>query len=86
MHDDPKRIQSRTAEMQARQQNIKQKTKGNPMAKIIKKLRYVTVRECEESDPIYSEGWTIGGVIGPRQVEKDKNQRKPETEEPREEA
>jgi len=56
------------------------------MAKIIKKLRYVTVRECEESDPIYSEGWTIGGVIGPRQVEKDKNQRKPETEEPREEA
>jgi hypothetical protein len=39
------------------------------MAKIIKKLRYGTLRECEESDPIYSEGWTIGAVIRPRQTE-----------------
>ena len=52
------------------------------MAKIIKKLRYVTLRECEESDPIYSEEWTIGSVIWPRQTEQ---KRKPETKEPRKE-
>ena len=33
------------------------------MAKIIKRLRYGTVVEYEESDPIYSEGWTIGSGI-----------------------
>ena len=32
------------------------------MAKIIKKLRYGTLLEYEEHDPIYSEGWTIGPV------------------------
>ena len=55
------------------------------MAKIIKKLKYGTVRECEEHDPIYSEGWTIGSVIGPRQLEREKESKNPETEEPRKE-
>ena len=32
------------------------------MAKVIKKLRYGTLLEYEESDAIYSEGWTIGSV------------------------
>ena len=55
------------------------------MAKIIKKLKYGTVRECEEHDPIYSEGWTIGPVIRPRQLEQKKKIKKSETEEPRKE-
>ena len=55
------------------------------MAKIIKKGRYCTVRECEEHDPIYSEGWTIGPVIRPRQDEKEKKPKKSESEEPRKE-
>jgi hypothetical protein len=42
------------------------------MAKIIRKGRYVTEIEYEESDPIYSEGWTIGPVIRPRQTEEEK--------------
>ena len=41
------------------------------MAKIIKKGRYGTRTESEESDPIYSEGWTIGSVTPPRQAEQD---------------
>ena len=48
------------------------------MAKIIKKGRYGTLRECEESDPIYSEGWTIGAVIRPRQAEEEKKPKKSE--------
>ena len=55
------------------------------MAKIIKKGRYCTVRECEEHDPIYSEGWTIGAVIRPRQAEEEEKPQKSETEEPRKE-
>ena len=55
------------------------------MAKIIKKLKYGTVRECEEHDPIYSEGWTIGSVIRPRQTKQEEKTKKPKTEEPREE-
>ena len=55
------------------------------MAKIIKKGRYGTLRECEEHDPIYSEGWTIGPVIRPRQAEKEKKPKKSESEEPRKE-
>ena len=55
------------------------------MAKIIKKLKYVTVRECEEHDPIYSEGWTIGPVIGPRRPEQKEATKKPKSEEPRKE-
>ena len=41
------------------------------MAKIIKRGRYGTKIEYEESDPIYSEGWTIGSVTPPRQAEQD---------------
>ena len=41
------------------------------MAKIIRRWKYGTVRECEEHDPIYQEGWTIGAVIRPRQTEED---------------
>ena len=55
------------------------------MAKIIKKLKYVTVRECEEHDPIYQEGWTIGPVIRPRQTEQEKKTKEPETKEPKKE-
>jgi hypothetical protein len=55
------------------------------MAKIIKKGRYGTVRECEEHDPIYSEGWTIGAVIRPRQTEQDSESKEPESEEQRKE-
>ena len=55
------------------------------MAKIIKKGRYGTLRECEEHDPIYSEGWTIGSVIRPRQAEDEKKPQKSESEEPRKE-
>ena len=55
------------------------------MAKIIRKGKYCTVRECEEHDPIYSEGWTIGSVIGPRQLERGKVAKNPETEKPRKE-
>ena len=39
------------------------------MAKIIKRLPSGTLlTEAEEFDPIYSEGWTIGPVTGPRTV------------------
>ena len=55
------------------------------MAKIIKKGRYVTVRECEEHDPIYQEGWTIGSVIRPRQLEQEEKTKEPETKEPKKE-
>ena len=55
------------------------------MAKIIKKGKYGTVRECEEHDPIYSEGWTIGPVIRPRQTEQEEATKKPKSEEPRKE-
>ena len=55
------------------------------MAKIIKKLKYFTVTESEEHDPIYSEGWTIGPVIRPRQTEQEKEPKKPKTEEPKKE-
>ena len=55
------------------------------MAKIIKKLKYCTVRECEEHDPIYSEGWTIGPVNRPRRTELKEESKKSETEEPRKE-
>ena len=42
------------------------------MAKIIKRGRYGTRIEYEESDPIYSEGWTIGPIaVRPRQAEQD---------------
>ena len=51
------------------------------MAKIIKKLKYGTVRECEEHDPIYSEGWTIGPVIRPRQLEQDSESKEPQKDE-----
>ncbi len=51
------------------------------MAKIIKKGRYCTVRECEEHDHIYSEGWTIGPVIRPRQIEQEEKTKKPTNEE-----
>ena len=37
--------------------------------KVIKTLSSgVRLCEHEESDPIYSEGWTIGPVTGPRTV------------------
>ena len=55
------------------------------MAKIIRKGKYCTVREYEEHDPIYQEGWTIGPVIRPRQTEEDSESKEPETEEPRKE-
>ena len=55
------------------------------MAKIIKKLKYGTVRECEEHDPIYQEGWTIGAVTRPRQTEEEEKPQKSESEEPRKE-
>ena len=55
------------------------------MAKIIKKGRYGTLRECEEHDPIYQEGWTIGSVIRPRQLEQEEATKKPKSEEPRKE-
>jgi len=62
------------------------------MAKIIKKGRYVTLREAEEHDPIYSEGWTIGpvtplaksnngAVIGRKPNEKNSESEEPEKEE-----
>ena len=55
------------------------------MAKIIRKGKYGTVIECEEHDPIYSEGWTIGPVNRPRQTEQEEVAKKPETGEPRKE-
>ena len=51
------------------------------MAKIIRKGKYCTVRECEEHDPIYSEGWTIGPVIRSRQIEQEEKTKKPTNEE-----
>ena len=55
------------------------------MAKIIKKGRYGTLIEYEEHDPIYSEGWTIGAVIRPKQTEEDSESTESESEEPRKE-
>ena len=55
------------------------------MAKIIKKGRYVTLREYEEHDPIYSEGWTIGAVTRPRKTEDEEKPQESESEEPRKE-
>ena len=55
------------------------------MAKIIRKGKYGTVIEYEEHDPIYSEGWTIGPVIRPRQTEPEEKTKKPKTEEPKKE-
>ena len=48
------------------------------MAKIIKKGRYGTLIEYEEHDPIYSEGWTIGAVIRPKQTEQDSESKEPQ--------
>ena len=44
------------------------------MAKLIKKLKNgATLWEAEEGDPIYSEGWTIGAVTGPKTAEREKS-------------
>ena len=40
--------------------------------KVIKTLSSgVVLYEAEESDPIYSEGWTIGPVTGPKTVSEE---------------
>ena len=61
------------------------------MAKIIKKGRYVTLLESEESDAIYSEGWTIGSVTPLAKsnngavIRRKPNEKNSESEEPEKE-
>ena len=52
------------------------------MAKVIKRTRNGVRVRYEESDPIYSEGWTIGSVTPLRRF--TKSGKTPDTETPRE--
>ena len=50
--------------------------------KVIKTLSSgVRLVEYEESDPIYSEGWTIGPVTGPKTVSEEEEDSEKEGEE-----